>query len=175
MRKMSTYIALGTLILALPLSAETQQTAPAPKTSSPKKETTKTVTKNEIKPKPFTAFTGKITRNKVRLRLQPNLDGHILRELKKGDMLVVIGEQDDYYAVQPTQDQKAYIFRTFVLDNTVEGNHVNVRLEPDVDAPIVAQLNTGDRVDGKVSPQNSKWLEITPPSSARYYISKEYV
>lgn len=48
---------------------------------------------------PFQAFTGKVTKNKVRLRLQPNLDGPILRELKQGDLLIVVGETDDFYAV----------------------------------------------------------------------------
>lgn len=124
---------------------------------------------------PFTAFTGKITKNKVRMRLQPNLDGPILRELSRDEMLIVVGETEDFYAVQPNDNIKAYIFRTYVLDGVVEGNKVNVRLEPDLDAPVIAQLSSGDRVQGIVSPLNSKWLEIQPPASVRFYISKEYV
>lgn len=126
-------------------------------------------------PVPFTAFTGKISKNKVRMRMQPNLDSPILRELNKDDMLVVVGESEDFYAVLPPRDIKAFIFRTFVLDNVVEGNRVNVRLEPDIDSPVIAQLNTGDKVEGSISPLNSKWMEIVPPESTRFFVSKEYI
>ena len=120
-------------------------------------------------------FTGRISKNKVRMRAQPTLDASVIRELSKGDMLIVAGESDDFYTVLPPMGSKAYIFRTFVLDNVVEGTKVNVRLEPNVDSPIIAQLNTGDKVNGIVSPLNSKWLEIPMPSTARFYVAKEYI
>lgn len=124
---------------------------------------------------PFTAFTGKITRNKVRERIQPSLDGAIIRELSLNDLVMVVGETDEFYAVEPPADLKAYIFRTYVLDGTIEGNHVNVRLEPDLAAPVIAQLNSGDTVKGSISNIDKKWLEIAPPTSTRLYVSKEYV
>ncbi|MBA3816841.1 MAG: hypothetical protein H0X29_10065 [Parachlamydiaceae bacterium] len=124
---------------------------------------------------PFVSFTGKVTKNKVRLRQQPNLDSPILKELSHGELTIVEGEVEDFYAVQPPNDSKAYIFRTFVLDNVVEGNRVNVRLEPDTDSPVVAQLNAGTRVEGVISPLNSKWLEIPMPESARFYVAKDYI
>lgn len=124
---------------------------------------------------PFKAFTGKITKNKVRVRLQPNLDGPILREFNKDELVIVLGETDEFFAIQPPKEVKAYVFRTFILDNVVEGTRVNVRLEPDLEAPIIAQLNQGERIQGTISPTNSKWLEIAMPNSARLFISKEYV
>lgn len=123
----------------------------------------------------FTPFTGKITRSKVRLRLQPSLEGTIIRELGKGELLLVIGEDDDFYLVQPPQDIKAYVFRTYVLDNVVEGKHVNVRLYPDLEAPVLGQLNQGDSIEGTISPLNSKWLEIHPPKNSKFYVCKEFI
>lgn len=131
-----------------------------------------TVTKSV---KPFTAFTGKTVKSKVRVRLQPNLDAPILREISKNEIFVVVGETDDFYAIEAPSDIKGYVFRTYVLDNVIEGSRVNVRLEPNLDSPIIAQLHTGDHVDGQVSPLNSKWMEIAPPSSTRFYIAKDYV
>src|SRR5262249_32956704 len=61
------------------------------------------------------------------------------------------------------------------LDNVVEGTHVNVRLQPDLDAPVIAQLNSGDRVEGAIIPSSNKWLEIALPASTRFYVSKEYI
>lgn len=126
-------------------------------------------------PKEISPFTGRVTKNKVRMRVQPNLDAKILKELSKDELVVVVGESDDFYAIKPPSDTKGYIFRTFVLDNIVEGNRVNVRIEPELDSPIIAQLSTGDRVDGTISPLNSKWIEITPPTSVKFYIAKEYL
>lgn len=126
-------------------------------------------------PTSISPFTGRVTKNKVRLRVQPSLDAKILKELSKDELVVVVGESDDFYAIKPPADTKGYVFRTFVLDNVIEGNRVNVRLEPELEAPIIAQLSSGDRVDGTVSPLNSKWIEMTPPSSVKFYIAKEYL
>jgi hypothetical protein len=121
-------------------------------------------------------FTGKIKGRKVRMRLRPDLDSRIIKELSKNDLVTVIGEKEDFWAVEAPAGIKAYVFRSFVLDNVVEGNRVNVRLEPSLDAPILAHLNSGDRIeDPSISPINPKWLEITPPSQTKFYIAKEYV
>lgn len=120
-------------------------------------------------------FTGKITRDRVRMRLSPTVDSPVIREMDRGQMLVVVNEVDDYYAVKPPSNTKAFVYRTLVLDGVVEGKRVNVRLDPHLEAPVIAQLNTGDRVDGTISEQNAKWLEIDPPSSTVFYISSDYV
>lgn len=109
------------------------------------------------------------------MRLQPSLDSTILRELTNGEMVVVTGENDEFYAIQPPADIKGYMFRTFVLDGIVEGNHVNVRLEPDLQAPIVVQMNSGERINGAISNRDKKWIELTLPQTVRFYISKDYV
>ncbi|MBN4067225.1 SH3 domain-containing protein [Simkania negevensis] len=123
----------------------------------------------------FAPFTGKVSSNRVRLRTAPDLNSTIIRELKSGDHLAVVKETDEFYAVTPPKDIRTYIFRTYVLDNIVEGANVNVRLQPMLDSPVVTQLNTGDFIEGRVSAKNSKWLEINPPDSVVFYISKDYV
>src|ERR1700733_5854842 len=125
--------------------------------------------------KPFTPFTGRISKNRVRMRLTPSLESPIVKELERGDLLLVTNIEEEFYVVKPPQTVKGYIFRTFVLDNVVEGNRVNVRLLPDKEAPVMVQLNQGDRIEGEISPLNSKWLEITPPGSVHFYVIKEYV
>lgn len=124
---------------------------------------------------PFTAFTGKIVKNKVRMRLHPDLDSTIIRDFHTDDLVIVVGNAGDYYAVEPPTDMKAYIFRTFVLDGVIEGKHVNVRLEPDLNSPVIAQLNSGDPIVGMISPKDKKWMEIDPPASTHFYIAKEYI
>lgn len=123
----------------------------------------------------FRSFTGKITQEKVRMRLQPSLDCPVIREMDQGDMVVVNGEEDGFYAVQPPSYMKGYVYRTFILDGIIEGNRVNVRLDPHLEAPVIAQLNQGDPVEGVLSPVNNKWLEISIPLWARFYVSSDYI
>lgn len=123
----------------------------------------------------FPSFTGKVSGNKVRLRAKPDLDCHVIKNCIKDDLFLVIGEENDFWKVQPPEETKAYIFRSFVLDGTVEVNRVNIRLSPDVDAPILGQFHKGDKIEGKVCQQDHKWLEITPPKEIGFYIAKEYV
>lgn len=121
-------------------------------------------------------FTGKIKGRKVRMRLRPDLDSRVIKELSKNELVTIVGEKGNFWAVQPPATTKAYVFRSFVLDNVIEGSKVNVRIEPSMDAPIVAHLTSGDKIENPtISPINSKWLEITPPATTRFYIAKEYV
>src|ERR1700722_15929884 len=114
----------------------------------------------EIAPIPqpsFEAFAGAITGTKVRMRTQPTLDAHVVRETVDGEMFAVIGETCGYYAITPPKGTKGYVFRTFILDGMVEGERVNVRLYPDIDAPVIGQLNHGDFVTSVISDTNNKW------------------
>ncbi len=154
-----------------------EETAPAtiiPFISEPKVSPKKVVEKvPEVSVNPFT---GKIKGRKVRMRLRPDLDSRIMKELSKNELVTIVGEKGDFWAVQAPAGTKAYVFRSFILDNIVEGNRVNVRLEPSLDAPIIAHLNSGDKIENpSISPVNPKWFEIAPPASARFYIAKEYV
>lgn len=150
-----------------PLQSEESPSLPTPE--APKKSTL-------IAAKHFEPFTGKVLKNKVRVRLQPSYEGSVLRELNRNDLIIIKGETDDFYAVEPPSDMKAYVFRTFVLDQTIEGTRVNVRLKPDLDAPVIAQLNSGDHIEGgTILPSHNKWLEIKVPESVRFYIAKEYI
>jgi len=123
----------------------------------------------------FEAFTGKVIGKKVRLRTAADLESFVVRELGKSDLLVVTGERGDFYEVQPPSEMKAYVFRSFILDNVVEGNRVNVRLAPDLEAPVISHLNTGTRIDGSICTQNNKWLEIDPPATTKFFIAKEFI
>ncbi|HEY5234609.1 MAG TPA: SH3 domain-containing protein, partial [Rhabdochlamydiaceae bacterium] len=125
--------------------------------------------------KPFSPFTGKVKRTKVRLRANADIESPIVKELHKGELLVVNGKKGDFYAVEPPAGSKAYVFRSFVLDGVVEGNRVNVRFSPSLDAPIIGHLNSGDRIQGVISSLNNKWYEISPPSGTRFYVAKEFV
>lgn len=123
----------------------------------------------------FSPFTGEIVGSKVRLRTQPSLEGHVVRETREGELFAITGDEGDFYAVTPPSGTKGYVFRTFVLDGRVEGERVNVRLYPDIEAPVVARLNTGDNVNAHPSDINPKWLEVDLPETSHFFVAKEFV
>lgn len=120
-------------------------------------------------------FTGKVKAKKVRLRAHADLDSRIIRELGKNDLITIVGEKGDFWAVEPPSGIKAYVFRSFILDNVVEGNRVNIRMEPDLEAPVIGHLNSGDKIEGSIASANNKWLEIDPPSQVHFYVAKEFI
>ena len=121
------------------------------------------------------SFTGKITSKKVRLRTEPNVDSSIIAEAKAGQHFLVVGQVNDFYVIKPSSQTKFYVYRTYVIDGTIEGNNVNIRLEPNIDSPVVMQLQSGTNVCGEVCKDNSKWLAIDPPEGAYFYIAQEFV
>lgn len=123
----------------------------------------------------FIPFTGRITGSKVRMRSQPNLEGHVVKEMSNGELFAVVGLENDFYAVEPSKGTKGYVFRTYILDGVVEAERVNIRLAPDTESPIVGRLSVGDKVQTTVSPLNNKWFEVDLPSTSRFYIAKEYI
>lgn len=122
----------------------------------------------------FSPFTGEIKGNRVRLRLAPHTDSSIIKELSKGDCLAVLGESKDYYIVAAPEGVRGYVFRTFVLDNVIEGEKVNVRLEPSTSAPILARLSKGTTVQTLGTAQG-KWVEIALPKQCVFYVAKNFV
>ncbi len=120
----------------------------------------------------FRPFTGKIRGNRVRLRSGPDLDSTIVSQLSDGELYIIQGETDEFYSVKPKPGTKAYVHRKFVLDGEIDGQRVNVRLQPSVDSPIVGTLNTGDKIQGVA---RGKWLEIETPPETRFYVYKDYI
>jgi hypothetical protein len=148
----------------------TADAAPAPKVieAAP-------VVKKEKPKGQFKNFTGKVKGKKVRLRTQPDLDSSIVKELQRGEYLSIIDEMDDFWVTEAPADLKAYVFRSFILDNVIEGTRVNVRLHPNTEAPILVHLNSGDPVNGEICEENHKWLEISAPKESRFYVSKNFI
>ncbi len=133
------------------------------------------LTAQENPDKAFDAFTGKVIGNKVRMRTSPDLDSHIICQCNKDDLLVIVGEENEFYSIQPTSTTKAYIFRSYVIDNVIEADRVNLRLEPNTEAPIIGKMQRGDKIEGRTCEKDPKWIEFTPPENVKFYIAKDYI
>lgn len=124
----------------------------------------------------FSPFTAKVLGNKVRLRTSPDLYGAVVCEMNQGDFLLVEEELGDFYVVRAPKSTKVYVHKNYIFEGKVDANRVNIRLRPDLQAPILGQLNLGETIsETKECVEDRKWLEISPPSKVRLYISKEYL
>lgn len=123
----------------------------------------------------ITPFTGKVQGNKVRLRLHPSTESQIVRECHPQELFIAVGDEGDFYVIRPPKDIKGYVHRSYILDDIVEANRVNVRLAPNLEAPIITQLAQGQRIYGHIDSANPKWLQIALPKDASLYIAKDYL
>ncbi len=121
------------------------------------------------------SFTGKILGNKVRMRTNPDLESHIICQYNKNDLVVVKGEENEFYAIQPPANSKAYLFRSYIIDNVVEADRVNLRLFPNTEAPIIGKLEKGTKIEGQIYDKDPKWMELSLPEHISFYIAKDYV
>ena len=90
-------ISTSTEVIPLPPNAPTEALTPPLETKAP------------IQP-----FTAKVVGNKVRMRCKPDGESAILRLLNKGELLLVTGEEGDFFAIQPPSSLKAYVFKNYV-------------------------------------------------------------
>lgn len=175
---MSRFIAYTCALMSAPtltcLLAAAEVNAPPAQAVTPM-EMFESPAQRAVPAQPFSHFTGKVTAKKVRVRALPNLESTVIKELPRNEMVVVVGENENFWAIEPPSHTKAYVFRSYIIDNVIEANRVNVRLAPDTESPVIAQLNAGDRVDPVVYAKNNKWAEISAPKSTRFYIAKEFV
>lgn len=121
----------------------------------------------------FQPFTGIVTGKKVRLRNAPKLDSSILKEVSIGELLPIVGEVDNFYCIRPTPDMKGFVFHTFIINGSIEGDQVNVRAAPSTLSPILCKLHKGEQVITYEKKDN--WVEIELPFTCHFYISKEFV
>jgi uncharacterized protein YgiM (DUF1202 family) len=131
--------------------------------------------KAEVKKIAVKPFTGKVKGKKVRLRAQADTESAIIRELNKGELISVVAEKGDFWVIEPADKMKAFVYRSYILDGAIEGNKVNVRLHPNVDAPVLTHLNSGDAVDGVICSTNNKWMEISLPEGVHFYVAKQFI
>ncbi len=123
----------------------------------------------------FRSFTGKITGNKVRMRTASDLDSHVVRQLNKNELVYILEESNDFWGIKPPPGIKAYVYRNYIIDNVVEADKVNIRLQPNLDAPVIGQLKLKDQIYGEILESNNKWMEISIPENVCFYIAKEYI
>ncbi|MED3662649.1 SH3 domain-containing protein [Ureibacillus sp. FSL K6-8385] len=117
---------------------------------------------------------------KLYLREGPGLSYSILDTLQKNDKLKVLDAEGDWLYVE-TDGKKGWVaswltqkihkenVKKFAV---VQVDHLNIRLEPSLDAPVLGQLFSGDQV--AVQNERDQWVQIRHQQITGW-VSKEYV
>lgn len=121
----------------------------------------------------------------VNLREGPGLTYKVIKSVKKGDELTYIERQGDWYKVQ-TGSTKAWVANWLVEKNNknnatptnvagivvAQSDHLNIRQEPSVSSPMLAQLFTGN--EANYLKEQGNWVQIQF-GQLTGWVSKDYV
>ncbi|MCG8431763.1 MAG: SH3 domain-containing protein [Candidatus Omnitrophica bacterium] len=133
---------------------------------------------------PFTAFcvsvpfTGTVNKDGVHVRADSTVGAVSICQVQDGQAVEVVGASHEWYRIRLPGQAPVYISGTYVKltdDNLwlVTGDNVNLRLSPDLGAPILGQADKGTEV--RVMKKAGDWYQIKPLPSTSGWIHSKFV
>lgn len=125
------------------------------------------------------AIRGEINGQDINVRTDSTVAAESICAVKKGAHVTLAGESYDWYKIRLPHYAPAYVHKDFVL--TAEGtnngkitkDNVNIRLRPDLGAPILGRVHKNETV--AVIKSAGDWYKIEPPETAVGWINKNFV
>ena len=125
---------------------------------------------------------GEVTGNDVYVRSGPSLNHYPVCKLDAGGRVTIVGEQGDWYEIEPPSDTFSYISSDFVdtpddRTGVVNGNNVRVRAGSSlVKHKYTVQTKLSKGTEVSILGRNPDgFLQIVPPEGVTLWISKEFV
>lgn len=133
--------------------------------------------KDEKKESPAPPFWGKVTAEKVNIRMAPGTQGTIIRMAKEGESLLVVGKEDVWYQVAAPENAWCWV-RTAAIKKTPEGEasakqDTALRADSRLNAPEMGKLAKGAPV--KILAEQGEWTKVQAPKSVGVYVRDKYV
>lgn len=99
-----------------------------------------------------------------------------LFELRQGTILKIIGEKYNWYKVKIPENLSGFVYADYIDKNKSisKVEHLNIRLKPDLDSPVIGRISKGDHVK-ILFPQKGKWYEIQAFPYSYGWVSKEKI
>lgn len=136
-------------------------------------------------------FLAQVDKESVNVRAGANTNFEIIDKLKKGDKIVVLGKNFQWYKVQLPPTAKAYIRADYLKlskDSMAEltGDKVNIRARANSNSSSLGQLKKGDIVKviqqipanpakGETKDEVNGWWCIEPPVQAVGWIREDFL
>jgi uncharacterized protein YgiM (DUF1202 family) len=123
-------------------------------------------------------FQGEVTSDNINVRADSTVSSDMICEINEGDTVEVIKEVYEWYKIRLPKSAPAYISRNLVepIDGKtakVKKNNVNIRLKPDLAAPILGRVNKNEVI--KLAEELVGWYKIEPPSGASGWVHKNFI
>ena len=120
------------------------------------------------------AFKGKINAENVKLRAGYNEHFASLKNLKKGEDLIVLDRYFCWYQVKLPYDVYCYASKTYINDEGfVTADQLNVRAGAGEKYYILGKLKKGEPVF--IVSSEGDWYKIRPPEAARGWVHEDYL
>ncbi len=123
-----------------------------------------------------------VTANRLNLRAEPSTDAASLAQMKYGDKVLCIGENDEWMQVEANgltgylkteYTSKMMIFKPVMETVFVSSNTLNLRSEPSTDASIVEKLVKSEPLTR--TGIGDQWSKVTSMSGKQGYVYTEYL
>jgi len=115
-----------------------------------------------------------VTGNRVNIRAVADLQGEIVGQVTRGDVLSATGEsQAGMIEIVPPVSVAVWVYGELIRDGEVAASSVRVRSGPGIGFRSVGKLSKGFKVEALAT--KGDWLRIVPPPSCRVWISREFL
>ncbi len=123
-------------------------------------------------------YLAEVKTDQVNLRAGPHTNFEVLSQLSKGNEVVVIGKEFEWYKIKLPEQAKSFVNRSYVKEHgggfgEVTGNRVNIRSSPGPNSSIIGQLNKGDKF--KIVEQVKEWYQIEPVEGLYGWVSEQFL
>lgn len=126
---------------------------------------------------------GVVIAKDVNVRSGADTTASVIATLSLGEYVQIIDSEDDWYLIQLSNGNQGWVYNDLVVpmyDNKdlmkkgiVNGNGVNVRELPNVNANVIKSLNKGSEV--KLVGENAEWYEILIDDQLKGWIRSDYI
>ena len=118
---------------------------------------------------------GVVTATTLNIRAKPARHFEVIGQIRKGDEVQVVDENDEWVQILVNAQAKAWIAARFIGDDmAVTADRVRVHSGPGLVFTTYAYTEKGAKVT-PVGPPVDGWQQIEPPDGAAAWVSRAYV
>ena len=122
-------------------------------------------------------FVGSATSDNVYIRSGPNKNFEVLHKLEKGEEVVVLEKQYDWYNVLLPKGARCFIAKEFITiarkESFINATRVNLRSRPTTDSSVIGQVDIYDEV--VIIDSQDDWYKIIPPRTSRGWVHANFI
>jgi uncharacterized protein YgiM (DUF1202 family) len=123
-------------------------------------------------------FQGEINADNINIRSDSTITSEVICRLNKDDIVDVSSELYDWYKIKLPKEASLFIKKEFVAivnEKTakVSKDNVNLRLRPDISAPILGKVNKDEAVN--IIGDNGEWYKIEAVANSFGWVHKNFL